>query len=167
MRRSWLGVGHCLRDGYTCTFLCFAPTVRLGAKLCKPYIQQFAMLGHKSKHKLLDIRIRLDVKTADDVRWTSYRPEEIQDVWTWTSVTAVPPSRCIDDYMPWFVPRTHPRTQNPERLPRGVRMLTTTPLSEVVLLDMIDSEMGRDDTDSDTKIERISEMIKKYYQPRP
>ncbi|KAI5682920.1 hypothetical protein M9H77_04148 [Catharanthus roseus] len=147
-----------------------APPVRLGAKLCKPYILRFVMLGHKTKHKLIDLRIRLDMMTADEVRWTPYRSDEITDVvirqfvrvqcilahpihpqeyyrpannrvymvknvfiealWleapshllmsTWTSIYTLPPSRCTDDYMSWFLPRTHPRIQNPDRLPCGV-----------------------------------------------
>ncbi|KAI5659503.1 hypothetical protein M9H77_28296 [Catharanthus roseus] len=162
----------------------FAPVVRLGAKLCKPYIQRFATLGHKSEHKLIDLRIRLDMMTADEVRWTPYKPEEITDpympdrivrqfgrvqcipshpirslkhrrpannkvymvknvfieeLWleapshllmeTWTSVPTIPPSWCTDDYMPWFLPRTHPRIQNPERLPCGVQLPSVTPIS--------------------------------------
>ncbi|KAI5683437.1 hypothetical protein M9H77_04665 [Catharanthus roseus] len=149
----------------------FAPPVRAGARLCKSYIQRFAMLGHKTKNKLINLRIRLDTMTADEVRWTPYRSDEITDIcvvkqfgwvqcipahlirpqehrrppnnrmymvknvfieafWleapshlltsTWTSIPAIPPSRCIDDYIPWFFPRTHPRIQNPDRLPRGV-----------------------------------------------
>ncbi|KAI5677625.1 hypothetical protein M9H77_08575 [Catharanthus roseus] len=35
-------------------FPMFAPSVRAGARLCKPYIQRFAMFGHKTKNKLID-----------------------------------------------------------------------------------------------------------------
>ncbi|KAI5673398.1 hypothetical protein M9H77_13762 [Catharanthus roseus] len=152
MRRSFLDVGHYLRSG---------------VKLCKPYIQRFAMLGHKSEHKLVDLRIRLDMMIADEVKWTPYRLEEIKDVWTWTSFTVVPTSHCTDDYMAWFLSRTHPRIQSPERLPRGFQLPTATPISKDVLQDMITREVDRDDTDSDTKIRRISDMLRKYYQPRP
>ncbi|KAI5652705.1 hypothetical protein M9H77_29892 [Catharanthus roseus] len=61
-------------------FPMFAPPVRAGARLCKPYIQRFAMLGHNTDNKLIDLRIRLDTMTADEVRWTPYRSDEISDV---------------------------------------------------------------------------------------
>ncbi|KAI5650681.1 hypothetical protein M9H77_36686 [Catharanthus roseus] len=34
-------------------FPMFAPPVRAGVRLCKPHIQRFAMLGHKTKNKLI------------------------------------------------------------------------------------------------------------------
>ncbi|KAI5674185.1 hypothetical protein M9H77_14549 [Catharanthus roseus] len=143
-------------------------TVRPGANSCKPYIQRYAILGYKSEHKLVHICLQLDMMTDDEVRWTLYKPFEIQDLWvttwygilayfdshpirplearrpannrmyvlknafietlwleapshlltkTWTNVPIVPPSRCTYDYIPWFIPRTHPKIQNPERLP--------------------------------------------------
>ncbi|KAI5659198.1 hypothetical protein M9H77_27991 [Catharanthus roseus] len=60
---------------------------------------------------------------------------------TWTGVSAVPISHCIDDYMAWFLSHTHPRIQNPERLPRGVQLPTATLISKDVLLDMITHEV--------------------------
>ncbi|KAI5657363.1 hypothetical protein M9H77_26156 [Catharanthus roseus] len=42
---------------------------RQGTEACKSYIQQFPMLGYKNENKLLDIRLRLDVMTVDEVRW--------------------------------------------------------------------------------------------------
>ncbi|KAI5678017.1 hypothetical protein M9H77_08967 [Catharanthus roseus] len=48
-------------------FSMFAPTVRLGTQSCKPYIQQYPMLGYKTEHKLLDIGLRLDMMSADEV----------------------------------------------------------------------------------------------------
>ncbi|KAI5683352.1 hypothetical protein M9H77_04580 [Catharanthus roseus] len=61
-------------------FPMFAPPVRAGARLCKPYIQRFAMLGHKMENKLIDLRIRLDTMITDEVRYTPYRSDEIIDV---------------------------------------------------------------------------------------
>ncbi|KAI5667953.1 hypothetical protein M9H77_17806 [Catharanthus roseus] len=107
-------------------FPMFSLAVRSGAKLCKPYIQSFAMLGHKLEHKLIDLQ----------------------------------------NYMPWFLPRTHPRIQNPQRLPHSVQLPTATPITPQVLVDMISREVDRDDVDDATKIGRISDMIKKYNQPR-
>ncbi|KAI5678057.1 hypothetical protein M9H77_09007 [Catharanthus roseus] len=53
-------------------FPLFAPSVRQGTEACKPYIQQFPMLGYKNENKLMDIHLRLDVMTADEVRWVPY-----------------------------------------------------------------------------------------------
>ncbi|KAI5683258.1 hypothetical protein M9H77_04486 [Catharanthus roseus] len=39
------------------------------------------MLGHKFEHKLLDIRLRLDMMTVDEVRWTPHKLQEIRDIW--------------------------------------------------------------------------------------
>ncbi|KAI5670620.1 hypothetical protein M9H77_10984 [Catharanthus roseus] len=66
-------------------FLMFAPTVRLGTEACKPYILQYPMLDSKNESKLLDIRLRLDLMTADEVRWTLYRTQENRASWvsTW------------------------------------------------------------------------------------
>ncbi|KAI5674032.1 hypothetical protein M9H77_14396 [Catharanthus roseus] len=61
-------------------FPLFAPLVRAGARLCKPYIQRFAMLGHKTENNLIDLRIRLDTMTADEVRWTPYRSDKITNI---------------------------------------------------------------------------------------
>ncbi|KAI5650550.1 hypothetical protein M9H77_36555 [Catharanthus roseus] len=143
------------------------------------------MLGHKTENKLIDLRIRLDTMTVDEVRWTPYRSDEISDVWVSTyhgmiayfdcvkpympdrvirHIPAIPPSWCTDDYMPWFLPRTHPRIQNPYRLPRGMQMPTIAPITPQVLLDMVARELDRDDIDDATKVSRASDMIKRYHQ---
>ncbi|KAI5663107.1 hypothetical protein M9H77_22430 [Catharanthus roseus] len=44
-------------------------------------------------------------------------------------ILAIPPSRCTDDYMPWFLPCIHPRIQNPDRLPPGVQLPTIAPIT--------------------------------------
>ncbi|KAI5657324.1 hypothetical protein M9H77_26117 [Catharanthus roseus] len=85
---------------------------------------------------------------------------------TWTSIPAIPPSRCTDDYMPWFLPRTHPRIQNPDKLSRGVQLPTIAPITPHVLLDMVALELDRDDIDDATKISRASDMIKRCHQTR-
>ncbi|KAI5663639.1 hypothetical protein M9H77_22962 [Catharanthus roseus] len=83
---------------------------------------------------------------------------------TWTSIPAIPPSRCTDDYMPWFLPRTHPRIQNPCKLPRGIQMPTIAPITPQVLLDMVARELDRNDINDATKVSRSSDMIKRYHQ---
>ncbi|KAI5650798.1 hypothetical protein M9H77_36803 [Catharanthus roseus] len=68
-----------------------------------------------------------------------------------------------DDYIPWFLLRTHPRIQNPYRLLRGVQMPTIASTPQV-LLDMVARELDRDDIDDATKVSRASDMIKRYHQ---
>ncbi|KAI5676187.1 hypothetical protein M9H77_07137 [Catharanthus roseus] len=82
---------------------------------------------------------------------------------TWTNKRAIPLSRCTDDYMPWFLPCTHPRIQNPDRLPRCVQLPTTTPITPHVPLDMIALELDRDDIDDATKVGRAPDMIKSIF----
>ncbi|KAI5669169.1 hypothetical protein M9H77_19022 [Catharanthus roseus] len=81
-------------------FPIFAPPVRLSTKACKPYIQQSPMLGYKNKNKLLDICLRLDVMTADEVMWVPYKMQEIRACWvsTWHGFIAY--FDCIEPYMP-------------------------------------------------------------------
>ncbi|KAI5677142.1 hypothetical protein M9H77_08092 [Catharanthus roseus] len=82
------------------------------------------------------------------------------------SILAIPSSPCTNDYMHWFLLRTHPRIQNLDRLPRGVQLPTTAPITPHVLLDMISRELYRDDIDDTTKVGRASDMIKRYHQTR-
>ncbi|KAI5663261.1 hypothetical protein M9H77_22584 [Catharanthus roseus] len=84
---------------------------------------------------------------------------------TWISIPAQPPSRCTGDYILWFLPRTHPRIQNPDRLPRCA-IADAAPITPHVLLDMISRELDREDIDDATKVGRASDMIKKYHQTR-
>ncbi|KAI5657191.1 hypothetical protein M9H77_25984 [Catharanthus roseus] len=85
---------------------------------------------------------------------------------TWTSIPAISSSRCTDDYMPWFLPRTHPRIQNLDRLPRDVQLPTIAPITLHVLLDMVARELDRNDTDDASKVSKASDMIKRYHQTR-
>ncbi|KAI5678289.1 hypothetical protein M9H77_09239 [Catharanthus roseus] len=66
-------------------FLMFAPPVRL---------------GYKNENKLLDIRLRLDMMTADEVRWIPYRTQGIWACWvsTWHGFIAY--FDCVEPYMP-------------------------------------------------------------------
>ncbi|KAI5658698.1 hypothetical protein M9H77_27491 [Catharanthus roseus] len=77
----------------------FAPPVRPGARLCKPHIQRFVMLGHKMENKLIDLSIRLDTMTADEVRWTPYRCDEITDVWVSMYHGMIAYFDCVEPYM--------------------------------------------------------------------
>ncbi|KAI5654362.1 hypothetical protein M9H77_31549 [Catharanthus roseus] len=73
---------------------------RAGARLCKSYIQRFAMLGHKTENKLIDLHIRLDTMTADEVRWTPYKSDEISDLWVSTYHGMIAYFDCVEPYMP-------------------------------------------------------------------
>ncbi|KAI5682775.1 hypothetical protein M9H77_04003 [Catharanthus roseus] len=170
-------------------FPMFALAVRLRTQACKPYIQQHPMLGYKNEHKLLDICLRVDMMTADEVRWIPYKTQEIRHCWistwhkfiayfdwgepyildrvvrqfgfrhcipahpirpqearrpannemyvlrnlfvealwleapshllteSWTSVPAIPPSSCTEDYMDWFLLRSHRGYRIPQIFP--------------------------------------------------
>ncbi|KAI5667881.1 hypothetical protein M9H77_17734 [Catharanthus roseus] len=170
---------------------------------CGSLLERFAILGHKTKNKLIDLRIRLDTMTVDEVRvvrqfgWVQcisahpIRPQEhrrlannmvymVRNMFTevfwleapsylltsiWTSISAIPPSRCTNDYMPWFLPRTHPRIQMSSAIARreepwcNERSLITPH----VLLDMISRDLDRDNIDDATKVGRASDMTKKYH----
>ncbi|KAI5661563.1 hypothetical protein M9H77_20886 [Catharanthus roseus] len=64
---------------------------------------------------------------------------------TWTSVLAVTPNECTDDYMQWYIPRNHPRIQNPVNVPDGFQVLVHAPMSLQTLMGMIVRQIDRDD----------------------
>ncbi|KAI5678281.1 hypothetical protein M9H77_09231 [Catharanthus roseus] len=74
--------------------------LRAGTRLSKPHIQRFVMLGHKMENKLIDLRIRLDTMTADEVKWTSYRSDEITDIWVSAYYGMIAYFYCVEPYMP-------------------------------------------------------------------
>ncbi|KAI5647814.1 hypothetical protein M9H77_33819 [Catharanthus roseus] len=134
-------------------FSMFAPPFRHSFEGCKPYIQMFLTIGCKNENKLLDIRLRLDMMTADEVRWIPYRTQNIRDCWVSTrhgftacfdcSCTSVPTilaSSCTDDYMDWYLPRTHPRIQNPGNILSGYNV----PVAPAIVIDMILMVMSLD-----------------------
>ncbi|KAI5657122.1 hypothetical protein M9H77_25915 [Catharanthus roseus] len=84
-RNYFVRIEELLRALIYLYFSIFAPSVRPATEAYKPYIQQFPMLGYKNENKLLDIRLSLDVMTADEVRWALYRIQEIRACWvsTW------------------------------------------------------------------------------------
>ncbi|KAI5682793.1 hypothetical protein M9H77_04021 [Catharanthus roseus] len=119
-----------------------------GTQSCKPYIQQFPMLGHKFEHKLLDIRLRLDMMTVDEARRPAsnrmyvVRNLFVEALWleapshllteTWTSVPTIPP---IDPPMP-----------------------------ETTLLDLIVREVRRDDLGKEEKYNTIGDLLTRHYR---
>ncbi|KAI5648931.1 hypothetical protein M9H77_34936 [Catharanthus roseus] len=127
-------------------FPMFAPPFKHSPEGCKPYIQMFPTIDYKNESKLLDIRLRLDMMTVDECipahpiqprearrppnnRMYVMRNTFIEALWleaplhllteTWTNVLAIPASSCTDDYLDWYLSRTHPRIQNPRNIPRG------------------------------------------------
>ncbi|KAI5666765.1 hypothetical protein M9H77_16618 [Catharanthus roseus] len=73
-------------------FPMFAPPFRHSSEGCDPYIQMFPMIDYKNENKLLDIRLRLDMMTADGVRWIPYRTQDIRDCWVSTWYSVFPPT---------------------------------------------------------------------------
>ncbi|KAI5640719.1 hypothetical protein M9H77_00224 [Catharanthus roseus] len=82
---------------------------------------------------------------------------------SWTSVPAIPPSRCTHDYMSWFIHRTHPRIQNPDKLPRVVQYLTPGRPSPLVVLNMITPFIDPDTTDESMMYKQICRIMKDFY----
>ncbi|KAI5673903.1 hypothetical protein M9H77_14267 [Catharanthus roseus] len=61
---------------------------------------QYPILGYKTEHKLLDIHLRLDMMSADEVRWTPYKLQEIRYCWVFTWHGFIAYFDCIEPYMP-------------------------------------------------------------------
>ncbi|KAI5678312.1 hypothetical protein M9H77_09262 [Catharanthus roseus] len=137
-------------------FPMFTPAVRPGTQSCRPYIQQYSMLGYKTEHKLLDIRLRLDMMSAEEARRPAnnriyiVRNLFVKALWlevpshllteTWSSVPAIPPSACTNDYMQWFLPQSHPQLQNSVNIPRGFHVLVDPSMLVRALLDLVARE---------------------------
>ncbi|KAI5658942.1 hypothetical protein M9H77_27735 [Catharanthus roseus] len=121
------------------------------------------MLGHKTKNKLIDLRIRLDIMTADEFRWVQcipahpIRPQEHRR----PANNRVYMVKNVFIEALWLEAQSHLIT-----LPHGVQMPTIAPITPQVLLDMVARELDRDDIDDATKVSRASDMIKRYYQTR-
>ncbi|KAI5677834.1 hypothetical protein M9H77_08784 [Catharanthus roseus] len=149
----------------------FAPPFRHSPEGCKPYMQMFPQIGYKSEHKLLDIRLRLDMMTADEVRWMPYRTQDA--LWleapshllteTWTNVLVIPASSCTDDYLDWYLPRTHPRIQNPRNIPSGYNVPVAPAMPPQALLDMITHECHRQDISTEEFHHRVRDLLRVHY----
>ncbi|KAI5667794.1 hypothetical protein M9H77_17647 [Catharanthus roseus] len=81
-------------------FPMFALRFRHSPEGRKPYMQMFLQIGYKSESKLLDIRLRLHMMTADEVRWMPYKTQDVRDCWvsTWRGFIAY--FDCVEPYMP-------------------------------------------------------------------
>ncbi|KAI5671093.1 hypothetical protein M9H77_11457 [Catharanthus roseus] len=158
-------------------FSMFVPSVRPGTQSCKPYIHQLPMLGDKIEHKLLDIRLRLDMMSADEATNNKIyvvRKLFVEALWleapshlltkTWTNVPAIPPSACTNDYMEWFLCCTHPRIQNPINVPRRFHVPVDPPMPVSALMDMIAREVHRDDAEKEEKYDKIANSVNRHYR---
>ncbi|KAI5678018.1 hypothetical protein M9H77_08968 [Catharanthus roseus] len=83
---------------------------------------------------------------------------------TWTSVSAIPPSACTDDYMQWFLPRSHPRIQNPVNISCGFHIPTDPPMPPQALLDLIAPEARREDVRKEDKFDRMLDLLTRHYR---
>ncbi|KAI5672327.1 hypothetical protein M9H77_12691 [Catharanthus roseus] len=170
--------------------------VRPGTEAYKPYIQQFPVLGYKNENKLLDIHLRLDVMTADELymldrvlRQFGYRqcipthPIQSQEacrppnnmlyvlrntfveaLWLETSVLAIPPSSCTDDYMGWYFSQSHSRIQNPGNIPRGFHLPVAPVMPPQALLDLIAREATREDLEDSEFRRTVRDLLRKHYR---
>ncbi|KAI5654466.1 hypothetical protein M9H77_31653 [Catharanthus roseus] len=68
---------------------------------------------------------------------------------TWTSVPTIPPSACTDDYMQWFLPRSHPRIQNPLNIPHGFHVPADPPMPPQTL--------------KEEKFDRMLDLLTRHY----
>ncbi|KAI5668654.1 hypothetical protein M9H77_18507 [Catharanthus roseus] len=147
----------------------------------------FPTIGYKNESKLLDIRLRLDMMTTDEVRWIPYRTQDVRDYWastwhgntfvealwleapshllteSWTSVPAIPGSFCIDDYMDWYLPRTHLRIQNPENILSGYNVPVAPAMPPKALLDLIARECHKQNIEGDEFRRRVPDLLRKHY----
>ncbi|KAI5676114.1 hypothetical protein M9H77_07068 [Catharanthus roseus] len=150
----------------------FAPPFRHSPEGCKPYMQMFPQIGYKSESKLLDIRLRLDMMTANEVRWMPYRTQDA--LWleapshlltkTRTSVPAILASSCTDDYLDWYLLRTHPRIQNPGNIPNGYNIPVAPAMPPQTLLDMIARKCHRQDISGDEFRHRVRDLLRVHYK---
>ncbi|KAI5672573.1 hypothetical protein M9H77_12937 [Catharanthus roseus] len=82
---------------------------------------------------------------------------------TWTSVPTILVSSCTDDYMDWYLPRTHPRIQNPENIPNGYNVPVAPAMPPKALLDLIARESHRQDIDGDKFRRRVRDLLRQHY----
>ncbi|KAI5677860.1 hypothetical protein M9H77_08810 [Catharanthus roseus] len=162
-------------------FPMFAPSVRPGTQSCKPYIQQFFMLGHKTEHKLLDIRLRLDMMSADEVRFRQcipahpVRPMEacrpannrmyvvrksfVEALWL-----EAPSHLLIETWTSVStIPPSSPQDIESHERFRRFHVPVDPPMPVSALMDMIAREMHRNDTRKEEKYDKITDLVKRHY----
>ncbi|KAI5669132.1 hypothetical protein M9H77_18985 [Catharanthus roseus] len=83
---------------------------------------------------------------------------------SWTSVLVIPPSSCTDNHMEWFLPRSHPRIQNPANIPRGFHVLVAPAVAPQALLHLIARETTREDVDERERIHMVVDLLRRHYR---
>ncbi|KAI5676025.1 hypothetical protein M9H77_06975 [Catharanthus roseus] len=63
----------------------------------------------------------------------------------------------------WFLPRSHPRLQNPVNIPHGFHVPVDLPMLDKALLDLIASEARREDAGKEEKFDRIANLLSRHY----
>ncbi|KAI5677852.1 hypothetical protein M9H77_08802 [Catharanthus roseus] len=81
-----------------------------------------------------------------------------------TSIPAIPPSTCTDDYMQWFLPCSHLQIQNPLNIPRGFHVTVDPPMPPQALLDLIAREARGKDAGKEDKFDRIADLLTRHYR---
>ncbi|KAI5662741.1 hypothetical protein M9H77_22064 [Catharanthus roseus] len=134
--------------------------------LSDPYIQQFPMLGYKNGNKLLDIRLRLDVMTADEVRWVPYKMQEIWACWVSTWHDFIAYFDCVEPYMPDRILRQfgHLRIQNPGNIHSGFRLPVAPVMPSQALFDLIAREASREDLQDNELGCTVRDLLRKHYR---
>ncbi|KAI5657806.1 hypothetical protein M9H77_26599 [Catharanthus roseus] len=122
--------------------------------------------GYENENILLDIRLRLDVMTADEVRWVSYRMQEIRTCWVSTWHGFIIYFDCVEPYMPDRVLRqfSHPRIQNLGNIPSGFRLPVALVMPPQALLDLIAREASREDLQDSELGCTVPDLLRKYYR---
>ncbi|KAI5664516.1 hypothetical protein M9H77_23839 [Catharanthus roseus] len=82
---------------------------------------------------------------------------------SWTSVPAILASSCTDDYMGWYLPRTHQRIQNPGNIFSGYNVPVAPVMPPKALLDLIARECHRQDIDGDEFRRTVQDILRKHY----
>ncbi|KAI5658347.1 hypothetical protein M9H77_27140 [Catharanthus roseus] len=169
------------------------PNGEIESEVVQAIYPEVCDVGSKTEQKLIDICNRLDLMTADQVRWPPNRPEEITDVGSMYSSLYYSPSENTASQQitgsTWSRMRlsrlvagsTFSSTEGDmDQCPccttlsvhRRIYALVSPSHSSKdtkslkVLMDIISREVYADIVDSDTKIGRISDMLKKYNQHR-
>ncbi|KAI5660001.1 hypothetical protein M9H77_28794 [Catharanthus roseus] len=83
---------------------------------------------------------------------------------SWTNVPAIPPSSCTDDYMGWYLLRSHPRIQNPENIPSGFHISVAPAMPPQALLDLIAQEATREDLEDSEFRHTVRDLLRKHYR---
>ncbi|KAI5680994.1 hypothetical protein M9H77_02221 [Catharanthus roseus] len=83
---------------------------------------------------------------------------------SWTSVPVILPSSCTDDYMEWFLSRSHPRIQNPANIPHGFHVPIASTMPAQALLDLIARESTREDVDERERLHMVVDLLRRHYR---